>query len=109
MARYYDKVGYDLPGSHVNGVWKPNVVERALYGSISRASSSLQPSDQVNDNVRLYNQISVVADAFALENFSNIKYAYWMGTAWTVTSVDVNRPRLILSLGEVYDGPKPKD
>ena len=104
MARYYDKVGYCLPETHVKGILKPNNVERSHYGSISRASSALQPLDQVNDNVRLYNQISIMADAFALENFSHIKYAYWMGTAWTVDSVEVRRPRLILSLGEVYDG-----
>ena len=107
MARFYAKVGYSLPGTHVGGVWKDNIVERALYGSISRAGSSLQPSDKVNDDVRLQNRISVMADAFALENFSLIKYVYWMGTAWTVDSVEVNRPRLILSLGDVYDGPKP--
>lgn len=107
MARFFDKVGYGITGEVVGGVWSDTITERALYGEVLEATSSLEPTDQVNDNVRLQNRISVVADAFALENFSNIKYVMWAGSPWTVNSVKVERPRLILSLGGVYSGPRP--
>lgn len=105
--RFYDKVGYGIPGELVGGVWTDSITERDHYGEVLKAMSSLEPSDKVNDNVRLQNRISIVADAFALENFSTIKYVLWTGTRWTVQSVEVERPRLILSLGGVYNGPVP--
>lgn len=104
MARFYDRVGYVLPDAHVNGVLTDNIVERSLYGDILEERSSLEPSDKVNDDVRLQHRISVLADAYALENYSHIKYVYLMGTRWTVQSVTLNRPRLILALGGVYNG-----
>lgn len=107
MARFHDKVGYVLPGSHVDGVWTADIVERDHTGDVLKALSSQEPSEQVNDNIRLQNRISIVADAFALENFSFIKYVFWMGTRWEVRSVDVDRPRLTLSLGGVYHGQVP--
>lgn len=105
--RFHDKVGYVLPAELVGGVSTANITERALTGDVLKTVSSIEPSDKVNDDIRSQNRISVVADAFALENFSFIKYVLWMGTRWYVTSVEVSRPRLILNLGGVYHGPTP--
>jgi hypothetical protein len=107
MARFFDKVGYGLTGEIVDGVWSDSITERAYYGDVLSTLRSFEGSDKVNDDIRLQNRISIVADAFALENFSNIKYVSWMGSLWTVNSVDVERPRLVLSLGGVYNGPSP--
>lgn len=107
MVRFFDKVGYGTPSELVNGVWTDSIIERDHYGEVLKTVSSIEPSDKVNDDIRLQNSISIVADAFALENFSLIKYVSWMGTLWIVTSVAVERPRLILSLGGVYNGPIP--
>lgn len=107
MARFHDKVGYELPGTRVGGVYKANVVERDHTGDILKAVRSLEPSDKVNDNIRLQNRIEIMADAYALENFAFIKYVSWNGVRWTVTSVEVQRPRLILDLGGVYNGTGP--
>jgi len=107
MARFYDKVGYGIPTQTVPGVWSDDITERAYYGEILKAMSSLEASDKVNDDIRLQNRIKILADAFALENFSNIKYISWMSTLWTVNSVEVKHPNLILMLGGVYNGPRP--
>lgn len=107
MARFFDKVGYGVPSQPVDGVWSDNITERAYYGEILDTTRFNQESDKVNDDIRLTQRISILADAFALENFSNIKYVLWMGTAWTVTSVGVERPRLILTLGGVWHGQRP--
>ena len=107
MARFHDKVGYGVPGGLVDGVWTDTLVERDHTGDVLDATRSLSPSDKVNDDFRLQNRISIIADAFALENFAFIKYVVWMGSPWIVNSVSVERPRLILSLGGVYHGPRP--
>ena len=63
-----------------------------------------QGAETVNDNVVISNQISIIADPFAMSNFHNIKYVEYMGTRWKITSVDVQYPRLLLTLGGVYNG-----
>jgi len=32
-----------------------------------------------------------------------IRYVTWMGTKWRVANIDVNYPRLNLSIGDVYN------
>lgn len=108
MARFFDKVGYELPGTLVNGVWTADIIERDHYGEVLDATRSLEPSDKVNDDFRLQNRISIVADAFALQNFAYIKYVSWMGARWEAASVAIARPRLILTLGGVYNGRLPE-
>lgn len=105
MARFFGTVGYGLPSELVDGVWSDNIVERAYYGDILEQARTLSSSDKVNDDFRLAERISVLADAFALENFSHIKYVDRAGSLWSVTSVSVERPRLILTLGGAYHGP----
>ncbi len=106
MGRYFDKIGYAAPSEIVDGVWVDVITERSLYGDVLEAFVSNQEADnKLNTDVSLQQRLSVVADAFALENFSRIKYARWMGTNWSVISTRVERPRLILTLGGVYNGP----
>lgn len=107
--RFFDKVGYGISTNLGDGVWSDSITERSYYGDVLDVTRSLEPSDKVNDDIRLQNRISIMADAFALENFSDIKYVSWMGSLWTVNTVTVERPRLLLSLGGVYDGPVPEE
>ena len=65
---------------------------------------SLENSGDVNDNINISNRISIVADPYAIQNFHTMRYATFMGTKWKVKSVNVNYPRLILSLGGVWNG-----
>jgi hypothetical protein len=48
-----------------------------------------------------------MADAYANEHFFAIRYVEWAGVLWTVSMVEVQSPRLLLRLGEVYNGPTP--
>ena len=106
MARFYGAIGYGHQRSVSPGVWEDTIVERPYYGDIPQNFRKLDPSDKVNDNVRVQNIISVVADAYALEHFFAIRYVFWAGVYWKVDSVEVLAPRLTLRLGEVYNGPK---
>ena len=103
MARYYGAVGYEESTETVPGVCLPTFVKHMYTGDVLRNTRRLENPGQVNDQVVVNNQLSIVADAYAYEHFFNIRYAVWMGTKWRVTNVEVQRPRLILTLGEVYN------
>lgn len=107
--RFFDKVGYGISTDLGDGVWSYDIIERFYYGTVLDVTHSLEESDKVNDDVRLQNRISILADAFAYENFSYIKYVSWAGSLWTVNSVEVQRPRLTLSLGGPWNGQVPTD
>lgn len=107
MARFFDNVGYGVPSEVVDGVWSDTITERAYYGDVLEDVASNAEADKVNNDIRLQNRVSIVADAYAMENFSRIKYVSWMGSLWMVISVRVERPRLILALGGIYNGPQP--
>ena len=107
MGKYFGKIGYSITKEIKPGVWKDNVtVEREYYGELIRNTSRRYESSgqQVNNNLVISNNISILADPFAYENFAHIKYAELMGTKWIVSNVEVQYPRLLLSLGGVYNG-----
>ncbi len=109
MARFLGKVGYgdSVETAPDSGVWVDVIEEKDYQGDVIRNTRTLDNSDSVNGEITVANQISVVADEYAFEHFFNIKYVGWAGELWTVTSVEVRAPRLILSLGSVYNGPTP--
>lgn len=103
MSKYCGKIGYATTIETTPGIWTEQIIERTYYGDIIRNNRKLQSSGNVNDNITISNEISIVADPFANENFHAIRYAEFMGSKWKVSNVDVQYPRLILSLGEVYN------
>ena len=108
MAKFYGPVGYAERRETVPGVWKDVVVERNYTGDVLRNTRRTQPTDNLNDNLNITNEISIVADPYAYQNFSKIKYVVWMDTAWKVPTVMVNYPRLTLEVGGVYNGVRPE-
>lgn len=107
MAKFYGKIGYGETTERTPGVWVDEIIERDYYGDVIRNTRRLNETDKINYDLSVGNSISVVADAYANEHFFAIRYVQWAGTRWTVTEVEVQRPRLILSLGGVYNGPTP--
>lgn len=87
------------------GVHTENIIARVYYGDVQRDTLSIQQSkfSSVNDDIHIANRISIVADPFAQENFHSIRYAEWMGTKWKVVNVEAAYPRLVLTLGGVYN------
>jgi hypothetical protein len=107
MAKFYGVIGYAETVETAPGVYREAVTEREYFGDVVRMVSQWQGSNNLNDNLNVNNQISVVADPFAYENFSAMRYIKWMGACWKITSVEVQRPRLILSIGGVYNEQTP--
>lgn len=107
MAKFYGPIGYVIT-EHKQGspdVFVEKPVEYFYKGDILKNFRALNKSDELNDDVNVSNQISIVADPYALEHFFAMRYVKWMGAAWKVSTVDAsNYPRLILTLGGVYNG-----
>lgn len=102
MAKYYGMIGFAETVETSPGIWKEQIKEYSYYGDLVRSSRRLEQSNKVNDNVNLSNDISIVADPFARENFHAMRYITYLGTKWKVTNVDVQYPRLVLSTGGIY-------
>jgi|SRR6187455_2828083 len=111
MARFYDKIGYgeavETPSG--SGVYVDQITERFYYGDIVRDTQRFQQTDRVNDNLTLGHMISIVADEYADNHVFAIRYVRMAGALWKVQTVEVKSPRLILYLGDVYNGPVPEE
>ena len=108
MAKFYGRVGYGITeeSEDAPGVWEEKLVWRNYYGDILRTLKRTDSSSYLNDNINVTNEISILADPFALNNFSLIHCIEFMGAAWKVNSVEIQYPRLILSIGGVYNAPE---
>lgn len=104
MAKWYGLIGYAENVETTPGVWEEQITERPYYGDVVRNTRRLQNSDSVNDNIDVSNEISIVADPFANQNFHAMRYIEFMGARWKITSVEVQYPRLRLTIGGVYNG-----
>lgn len=102
MEKYFGKIGYASSTETSPGVWMPEITEYEYYGDVVRNLRRMDQNTEVNGPLTVSNSISIVADAFAYDHFFEICYATWMGVKWKVTNVEVNRPRLVLTLGGVY-------
>lgn len=109
MARFFGEVGYgeSIETPSDSGVWTDVITEAEYYGDVIRNTRKLNSGESLNDDISVSNSISIVADDYAFAHFFKIKYVRWSGVLWTVTDVEVKNPRLILSLGSVYNGPTP--
>lgn len=104
MAKYYGMVGYAETRETRPGIWEEIITERPYYGDVIRNARRLESGESVNDNVVINNSISIVADPYAYQHFANIRYIEWMGAKWKVTNVEVQSPRLLFTIGGVYNG-----
>lgn len=106
MAKFYGKIGYASTVETAPGVYGEQITSTPEYsGDVIKNSRKLQAStSSVNDNINITNQISILSDPFANSNFHNMRYVEYMGAKWKVIDIEVQFPRLILSLGGVYNG-----
>lgn len=105
MAKFCGKIGFAETVEIRPGVWDEQITERGPYlGDEIRNTRRLQSADQTNDNINISNEISIVADPYAYQNFHSMRYVQYMGAKWKVSTVTVQHPRLILALGGLYNG-----
>lgn len=104
MAKFYGNIGFAETVETEPGVWVEETTVRPYYGDLVRNTRRLENSGGVNDNVNISNDISIIADPYANHNFHSIRYIEFMGAKWKVSNIEVQYPRLILTIGGVYNG-----
>ena len=97
MAKWYGMIGYAESVEATPGNWEEQITERAYYGDVVRNTRRLEGADKVNDD------INIIADPFACQNFHRMRYIEFMGAKWKISNVEVKYPRLILTSGGVYN------
>lgn len=102
--KWHGVIGYCDTIETEPGIWEEVSFEREYYGEIIRNTRQLQSANQVNDNINISNLISVIADPYAYKSFHSMRYVEFMGNKWKVTNVEVQYPRLILTIGGLYNG-----
>lgn len=103
MAKFCGKVGF-ITYIQEGDVFKEKVTEKTYYGDVIRLARRYETGDGINDDMTLNNEIEIVADAFAYENFQAMRYVNYLGANWEITSATVGRPRITLQIGGVYNG-----
>lgn len=103
MGRFYGIIGYAEQIQTSPGVWEELITERTYSGDVIKNMSRMKDGDNLNDNLAIDNRFSIVADPYAYAKFHTMRYIRWMGSLWKINSVDVQRPRLILTIGGVYN------
>ena len=104
MAKFYGVIGYAVTKETAPGVWTEEIAEQSYYGDLTRNMRRLQDSGDLTDDINVANEISIVADPYANANFHSMRYVAFMGAKWKISKVEVQYPRLILTLGGVYNG-----
>lgn len=104
MAKFHGNIGFAEQYESKPGVWSNRIVEREYFGDVLNFFyTASNGSETTNDELGINNQISIVANEYAFQNFQFMRYIVYMGVKWRITKVDVNYPRLELSIGGVYN------
>ncbi len=103
MAKFSGKIGFFETIQTEPGIWEEQIIEKTYYGDITRNISRYQQTENINGNITINNTISIVADPYATNNFQYMIYVILHGVKWRITSAEVEYPRIILSLGGLYN------
>lgn len=104
MTKYAGLVGYVVQEQTAPSVWTPVETPKRMKGDIIRQSASTQNDDKVNSDITLNHRVSLIGDAYAFSSYFNIRWIEIDGHKWEVTNVEVQRPRIIVSLGGPWNG-----
>ena len=104
MAKFYGSIGFVETVRTQPGIWEEKSTERFYSGNLEKLSRGLQSSDSVNDNLTVSNIVSVIMDPFAEQNLYAIRYVEFGGAKWKISNVEVQYPRLRLTIGGLYNG-----
>lgn len=105
MEKFYGKIGFTNTTEVRPGIWtEGSPIERYYYGNIIKNDRRWEKAENINDDFNINCQISIISDSFAINNIYKMKYVELFNSLWKITSANVSYPRVILTLGGVYNG-----
>ena len=102
MAKYYGMIGFATQEETKPGIWEDVIEERPYKGDVLRNGRRYDRAEGINDNFTITNQFSIVSDAFLYSHIPALRYLEYMGSKFKIASADLDRPRVIISVGGVY-------
>lgn len=103
MSKCSGVIGYTMVVETQPGVWSEVPHEKKYYGDIIRNNRRVIDQSQINDSININNSISIVSNKFMLENMAFMRFITFMGSKWNISSVDIKPPRLIITIGGLYN------
>lgn len=104
MAKWFGKIGYSITEKVEPGVYESTIKEISYRGDVLSSRWKRQDSGGINDNINISNVISIIADPFAYQNCSKMAYIEYLGELWKISDIEVQSPRLLITIGGVYNG-----
>lgn len=107
MGLFYGPIGFieTIENPEGSGIWIEVPVERNYRGEVQRNTKRWDNANHLNPNLNISNTISIVADPYFNNHVNSARYIKWLGGYWEISSIDIEFPRLVLSIGGVYNGP----
>jgi hypothetical protein len=104
MTKWHGVIGYIQTQETAPGVFSEVATEYEYAGDVIRNTRRWEQGSGLNDNLTISNQFSIIGDWFSYDNFQSMRYLKWMGASWKILSVELQRPRLLVSVGGVWNG-----
>lgn len=103
MARFCGKIGYAETKETRPSIYEEVITEHKYYGDVKTNQWKKDSNQSINDDAKVNVQISIVADEKALTSFHLMRWIEWKGVKWSIANIDVQPPRIILTIGGVYN------
>lgn len=104
MAKWAGKIGFAETVKGEDDISRTTIVEQSYKGDVLQNNRKWDDSERINGDFSISNRISVVAKDYMLTHLQYMRYITWQGAKWRITSVSVMYPRVILSIGDLYNG-----
>lgn len=104
MAKFAGIIGFSTTVETEPGIWSNDITDKNYVGDVIQTSLRYQNDGKINDDIAINKKISIISDIYLNENLHAIKYATYMGVKWAISNIDIQYPRVILTLGGVYNG-----
>lgn len=104
MAKFCGMIGFASEEETAPDVFEEQIKERLYYGDVTRSTAKWENGESLNDNFMIRNDISILADSFAMNHAHLMRYVTHLGTKWEISSIELSYPRINISIGGVYNG-----
>lgn len=103
MPKCSGVIGYALAGETQPGVWTEGITEKKYFGDVVRDNRRIVDQGEINGSINISNNISIVSNSFMLKNMAFMRYITFMNSKWKISSVDIKPPRIIITIGGIYN------
>ena len=106
--RYSGKLGMSQQTEVRPGIYEDVITEVPVLGTVNQVTSVLDGGDRVLPDYSTTTNIEVPARSVGERDNSDIRYITYKGKRWQIASIVEQPPKIVIYIGEVYNGPTPE-